>query len=358
MPRATVLDASNPIVFFDVTIGGEDAGRIYFELYKHVVPKTAENFRALCTGEAGMGASTGKPLHYKGSPFHRIIKNFMVQGGDFSAMNGTGGESIYGEKFDDENFELKHDRPFLLSMANAGAGTNGSQFFITTVATPHLDNKHVVFGQVLKGFGTVKELEAQEGDGQNKPFKDCIISSCGELPAGETFTANNPDAADGDMYPMYPEDLDVPPDEDGAKYYATVAGEIRAKGNELFKAGSFAGAATKYTKAEKYLTTEETAGATPELKEEINKALVSSLNNRAACYLKLSQPRSAIADCNAVLQVEAANAKALFRMGQAYGAVKEFEDAMTALNKAAELEPEDKGIRAIGTAAGPLALPQ
>ena len=128
-----VDDPDNPRVFFDVTEGGEPLGRIEMELYAKVTPKTAENFRCLCTGEKGIGKTTGKPLHYKGVPFHRVIKDFMLQGGDFSNRNGTGGESIYGAKFADENFVLKHDQPYLLSMANAGPGTNGSQFFITVV---------------------------------------------------------------------------------------------------------------------------------------------------------------------------------------------------------------------------------
>ncbi|XP_058737993.1 peptidyl-prolyl cis-trans isomerase CYP63-like [Vicia villosa] len=170
----------NPCVFFDVSVDGDPVERIVIELFSSVVPKTAENFRALCTGEKGIGESTGKPLHYKGTGFHRIIKGFMAQGGDFSRGNGTGGESIYGGKFADENFKLKHDGPGVLSMANSGPNTNGSQFFIIFKRQPHLDGKHVVFGKVTKGLEILKKME-QLGTSDGKPTKPIKIVDCGEV---------------------------------------------------------------------------------------------------------------------------------------------------------------------------------
>ena len=183
--RISVADAmgadENKRVFFEISIGGEKSGRIEFELFNKIVPKTAENFRCLCTGEKGTGSS-GKPLHFKKSGFHRVIPGFMLQGGDFTRGNGTGGESIYGDRFADEwdNGVINHSEVGLLSMANAGPNTNGSQFFITTSTPSHLNGVHVVFGKVVDGMDVVKAIEGV-GSGSGSCSKKVIIEDCGEI---------------------------------------------------------------------------------------------------------------------------------------------------------------------------------
>lgn len=172
------VNPRNPKAFFEIAIDGKPAGRIEMELFADTCPKTAENFLQLCIGTK---SKTGKPLAYKGSPFHRVIPDFMCQGGDFTSGDGRGGESIYGGKFDDETFEGKagkHFGPGTLSMANAGPNTNGSQFFLCTAATPFLDGKHVVFGQVVRGYDVVKKIEAVGSRG-GKTLAKVVISDCG-----------------------------------------------------------------------------------------------------------------------------------------------------------------------------------
>lgn len=352
--------------FFDISIGGESVGRIVFELFKDVVPKTVENFRSLCVG---FTSEDGKKLHYKGSIFHRIIKDFMIQGGDFTNFDGTGGVSIYGNKFEDENFDLKHDKPFLLSMANAGPGTNGSQFFITTVPTPHLDNKHVVFGKVLKGVDIVKELEDIEKNGE-KPTEECKIEDCGELQPGED-DGTSVDDGTGDILPRSPNESGLTV-EKFDELFTAIEG-IKTIGNTKFKEGDHKIALTKYTKAVKYInhftkkvddvsfssddsdedTTEKpnndkTSGlsdAEIEQNGRLEKLKVPCLLNSAACKLKTNDSSGAVEDLTQVLVLDDVNTKALYRRAQAYIQMKDYEEANDDLKAALKISPDDRAVQ-------------
>lgn len=338
---------TNPRVFFDVTAGGKPLGRVTMELYADLVPKTAENFRALCTGEKGLG-KTGKPLHYKGSIFHRVIKQFMIQGGDFTAGDGTGGESIYGAKFEDEAFPKKHEKPFLLSMANAGPNTNGSQFFITTVATPHLDDKHVVFGQILNGKSVVRQIENTQTASGDKPLKELVIADCGQLEGDEALAADvkQPDAM-GDPYEDFPEDCeeaDLQP-----QNILKIATACKDYGTKAFKASNLELALDKYQKGIRYLNEEpELDKEPPETKQGLDAVRFSLTNNAALMSHKLEQWQDVIRFATSALNVTSISdqqkAKALYRRGVAKVKTKDLEAALEDLEEASKLMPEDAGI--------------
>lgn len=341
--------------FFDLSIGEEPIGRVIFRLYDDV-PRTSENFRALSTGEKGTG-ETGQPLTYKGSSFHRVIPNFMIQGGDFTSEAlgrplGTGGESIYGEKFEDESFVHKHDRPFLLSMANSGPNTNGSQFFITTAPTPHLDGKHVVFGEVLLGKGAVRAVEHTPTDSSDKPLKRVEVTNSGVVPENtdlsEFMRAGNPNAAAsleiGDKYADYPEDEPtlqedvVPNQEDLLKKGVAIATELKAIGTTQFKTGKKQLALAEYRKALRYAY-EYDVDQGHALFNSVETLKISLYLNAALLENQLGQYKDADKDASAVLHrplaTESDKAKAYFRRAQARKNLKDYEGAQADLDEAA-----------------------
>ncbi|KAJ6588114.1 peptidyl-prolyl cis-trans isomerase [Mycena capillaripes] len=344
--------ADRPLTYFDITIGGQPIGRVVFSVYSDLVPKTAENFRALCTGEKGTGIQ-GKPLWYKGSGFHRVIKGFMCQGGDFTAGNGTGGESIYGEKFEDEAFPVKHEKPFLLSMANSGPGTNGSQFFITTAPTPHLDGKHVVFGEVVKGKSIVRQIENYPTSSGDVPNAPVVIADCGVL-APDDPCLTEVTATDGDGHEDFPEDDDA--DVQDPAVALRIATELRELATKLYKEGKTELALQKYQKSIRYLDVhtllpEDNA----ELQASYEALLAPLLLNSALVAVRL-QPPSAV---NASIAVQAASrafstlklspadkAKALYRRALAHAILKDEEAAEKDLVDALAIVPDDTAIAA------------
>ncbi|KAK3155354.1 hypothetical protein QOZ80_2BG0202140 [Eleusine coracana subsp. coracana] len=342
-PEAAAAVVRNPRCFLDVSIGGELEGRIVVELFASVVPRTAENFRALCTGEKGVAADTGVLLHYKGSCFHRIVKGFM-EGGDITAGDGTGGQSIYDLHFEDENFILKHERKGMLSMANTGPNTNGSQFFITTTRTPHLDGKHVVFGKVIKGLGVIRAMEhIPVGEADDRPTADIVIADCGELPEGASDGVTN-FLKDGDMYPDWPIDLDEKPAE--VSWWMNAVESTKAFGNEYFKKQDYKTALRKYRKSMRYL---DLCWEKEEMDEERSTALRKTksiiFTNSSACKLKLGDLAGALLDADFALRERDDNAKAFFRLGQVRMALNDIDAAVESFKRALELEPNDGGLK-------------
>jgi len=338
---------ARPRVFFDITLGKDHIGRIAMELYSDITPKTVENFRALCTGEKGDGKQ-GKPLFFKGSQFHRVIKGFMIQGGDFTAGNGTGGESIYGDKFEDENFERKHEKPFLLSMANAGPGTNGSQFFITTVPTPHLDDKHVVFGEVINGKNVVRKIENIRTQAQDKPARDAIIENCGEL-KGEAYekAADRLPDSTGDIYEEYPEDNEG---ELTSARVIQIATDVKEYGTKAFKAGDLRVGLEKYQKALRYVSEipEPADSDPPGTGKQLDALRYSLQANSALLQLKLEDWEGASHSATNALEVsgisDAEKGKALYRRALAKKARKANEEAIADLDEALKCVPGDAAI--------------
>lgn len=336
-------------VFFDISSNGKPKGRVVFKLYDDIVPRTAENFRALCTGEKGISEVSGKPLSYKNSIFHRVIKDFMCQGGDFTAPSdrlGTGGESIYGEKFEDENFQLQHDKPFLLSMANSGPNTNGSQFFITTVPTPHLNGKHVVFGEVIQGKSIVRQLERCEKGANDRPVEDWEITDCGELPSD--YEPVGTDDGTGDIYEELLADNDSIDVKNPQSVFAAVS-KLKDIGTKLLKEGKLEKSYEKYNKASGFLN--------DYFPDDLSKEDLTTLYGlKSSCYLnaalvalKLKHGKDAIAAASAALEVEEldekSKVKALYRRGMGYLLAKDEDLAKSSLEEAFKLSPSEPAIQ-------------
>ncbi|CAE6448332.1 unnamed protein product [Rhizoctonia solani] len=347
---ASISSLTRPKVYTDISIGGKPAGRVVYSLFSDLVPKTAENFRALCTGEKGVGKA-GKPLSYEGCAFHRVIKGFMIQGGDFTAGNGTGGESIYGEKFEDEAFPVNHTKPFLLSMANAGPNTNGSQFFVTTVPTPHLDQKHVVFGEVVKGKSIIRQIENQPTSSGDAPTSACVITKCGELTSDDELELANSVPPDGDKYEDYPEDDDSDI-QNNPQTALNIAREIKEVGTRLHKEGKLDLALDKYQKAIRYLDVHPVPphDAPPTLQGDFTTLLTPLLLNSALAAIKVNKPSVALSATTRALGLKpeigtSDKGKAYYRRALAHSLHHDEDEAEADLKEALQIVPGDEAIK-------------
>ncbi|XP_016965347.1 peptidyl-prolyl cis-trans isomerase D [Drosophila biarmipes] len=347
------VKATNPLVYLDISIGKEDAGRMIIELRKDVVPKTAENFRALCTGECGIG-TMGKPLHYKGTRFHKVKRVFAVQSGDVVNNDGTSGESIYGPVFEDENFELTHNEEGVVSMANYGKpNSTNSQFFISAVGCENLNGTNVVVGRVLRGLGIVAEMEQNCND-EGDPTAEIVIRDCGEIASDEDWGLECSDET-ADKLPPYPQDWTRKFNKFTADAAVELLTVIRQSGNHFYSLGRYHEARAKYRKANRYyhylskqfgwqqLNPYKKHLVDTDLLKIDGFSVVNNINS-AAVDLKLGNYVSARNDCTEAIRLDPKCSKAFYRRGQAQRGLRNYEEAINDLKKAHNLLPENKQI--------------
>lgn len=335
-----IHDANNPLVFLDIKIGQEKVGRILIELRADVVPKTAENFRALCTGEQGRSKSSQVLLHYKGSRFHRVKSLFMSQGGDIVNFTGSGGESIYGKTFEDENFTLLHEDG-AVSMANLGKpNTNNSQFFITSGECPHLNGTHVVVGYVIRGIGIIGEMERYATD-EGAPTKEITIYDCGQVAPGGDWGLNDNDETD-DKLPPFPKDWTKFEIDFTINDMLEYLNAIKSAGNHFYARRQWVDACRRYKKAERYFNFFNNKIRIIEDRVKLEQFQLANSLNLAAALLRQEDFENVVFACNSALAIDPNNPKALFRRGQAHNALKNYELAITDLKQALEQIPTDK----------------
>ena len=339
-------NSDNPIVFFDISVDDEKVGRIVMELFKNKVPKTAENFRALCTGEKGIGKK-GKPLHYRGSFFHKIVPNLMVQGGDIISFDGTNGESIYEDDFEDEDLRTPHSSEGLLSMVNqAKPNSNNSQFVITTGPCPQLNNTNVVFGKVLKGLGVVKDLQDISTTDSDKPLQKIQIINCGQFSQDDEWNLEDNDGED--IYTPYPEDSKIPSFKNLTyKNIVEIIIRIKNVGNAYFKKNKYSIAERKYKKALRYYDyiIKNQNFTENKLNSELLNLKLTVLLNLATVKYYQHNFRESINLTNQVLAEDPSNFKSLYKRGQAHVGLNEYELGLEDLKKANEMEPNNKDIK-------------